>query len=119
MTELGDGYFTPEFIASARPLRLLGDDEVAVKMVDEPHTDWAVTAAIMGAKGYDDVAALCYAYAEALTAAEFGVMADTNCTCFVVDEKYHYRHYGALEPGSAYEPNPLCVVHFPKEEGTR
>lgn len=36
-----------------------------------------------------------------------------QCTCYVVDEKYWFTHYGAVEPGSTMEPNPDCRVHFP------
>ena len=43
------------------------------------------------------------------------VEADT-CTCFLVDPKYWFTHYGAVEPGSMYEPNPDCMEHFPKRE---
>ncbi|ATW58934.1 hypothetical protein PHIRE_FLUKE_33 [Arthrobacter phage Fluke] len=39
-----------------------------------------------------------------------------ECTCHLVDEKYWTTYYGAVEPGSMYEPNPDCPVHFPKNE---
>ncbi|QPO16961.1 hypothetical protein KDJ01_gp29 [Arthrobacter phage Kittykat] len=39
-----------------------------------------------------------------------------ECTCHLVDEKYWTTHYGAVEPGSMWEPNPDCPVHFPKTE---
>ena len=63
----GDGFYMPlDEILSARPLRVLGEDEVAVKRVKEPHTNWDVTAAVMGAKGYDEISKLCCAYFDAL-----------------------------------------------------
>jgi|GEM_PF-4805526 len=36
----------------------------------------------------------------------------SDCTCFVTPEKYWTTHYGAVEPGSMYEPNPDCQEHF-------
>jgi hypothetical protein len=36
-----------------------------------------------------------------------------GCTCFVTDAKYWTVHYGAVEPGSMWEPNPDCPEHFP------
>ncbi|ASR83414.1 hypothetical protein SEA_CHRISTIAN_31 [Arthrobacter phage Christian] len=34
-----------------------------------------------------------------------------ECQCYVADPKYWFTHYGAVEPGSMYEPNPDCPVH--------
>lgn len=41
---------------------------------------------------------------------------DDTCTCWVTDSKYWHVHYGAVEPGSAMEPNPDCPAHFPAPE---
>jgi len=41
-------------------------------------------------------------------------MSKQECTCYLTDEKYWTTHYGAVEPGSMWEPNPDCLVHFPK-----
>lgn len=38
----------------------------------------------------------------------------TACTCYWVDPKYWFTHYGAVEPGSTMEPNPDCPEHFPQ-----
>lgn len=42
----------------------------------------------------------------------------SDCICYPVEDKYLTKHYGAVEPGSAWEPNPDCPVHFP-EPATR
>lgn len=42
-------------------------------------------------------------------------MSDNGCSCYWVDPKYWFTHYGAVEPGSQMEPNPDCPEHFPKE----
>ncbi|QFG08471.1 hypothetical protein I5H09_gp020 [Mycobacterium phage Yunkel11] len=34
-----------------------------------------------------------------------------TCTCPYVDPSLWTTHYGAVEPGSAQEHNPLCPVH--------
>lgn len=34
-----------------------------------------------------------------------------TCLCAPVPEKYHFVYYGAVEPGSAMEHMPDCVVH--------
>lgn len=39
----------------------------------------------------------------------------STCTCFMVDPKYWTTHYGAVDPGSMYEPNPECPEHFPDQ----
>lgn len=33
------------------------------------------------------------------------------CSCHPVKNPWTY--YGIVEPGGAFEPDPLCVVHFP------
>lgn len=40
---------------------------------------------------------------------------EAACTCHPTDPKYWFTHYGAVEPGSAMEPNPDCPVHFPRK----
>ena len=44
------------------------------------------------------------------------MIADERCLCWPTDEKYHFNHYGAVEPGSAWEHNPHCPKHgkFPR-----
>lgn len=39
-----------------------------------------------------------------------------GCTCTLVPESMWTTHYGAVEPGSQWEANPDCMVHFPKPE---
>lgn len=39
-----------------------------------------------------------------------------ECTCFILDVKYHTTHYGATDPATVMEPNPDCPVHFPKKQ---
>ena len=36
-----------------------------------------------------------------------------ECQCWVTPEWQWTKHYGAVEPGSQWEPNPECPVHFP------
>lgn len=38
-------------------------------------------------------------------------MSNDECTCFWVDPKYWFTHYGAVEPGSQREYNPECPEH--------
>lgn len=44
-----------------------------------------------------------------------------GCSCWPTPEEYHFVHYGATEPGSAWEHNPDCPVHGTSEwaEGAR
>lgn len=35
-----------------------------------------------------------------------------KCTCFVTPPEMWTTHYGMVEPGSMYEPNPDCAEHF-------
>lgn len=37
-----------------------------------------------------------------------------ECTCFWVDQKYWFTHFGATEPGSQMEWNPDCNAHPPR-----
>ncbi len=37
-----------------------------------------------------------------------------ECTCFLLPPEMWTTHYGAVEPGSMYEPNPDCPEHFRK-----
>lgn len=37
-----------------------------------------------------------------------------QCTCWVNPNPF--THYGAVEPGDALEPNPDCLMHFPKKQ---
>lgn len=38
------------------------------------------------------------------------------CTCYQTDPKTWTRYGGAIEPGSVWEPNPDCLVHFPEND---
>lgn len=44
-------------------------------------------------------------------AARVPVQGEPECECWPTEEKYHFVHFGATEPGSAIEFNPECPQH--------
>ena len=40
----------------------------------------------------------------------------SDCVCFATDPKTWTTYGSAVEPGSQWEPNPECPVHFPDGE---
>lgn len=43
-------------------------------------------------------------------------MIPEECACFMTDPKTWTTYGSAAEPGSMWEPNPDCRVHFTDEE---